>query len=113
MAYYGPPRDPTEVMGRRIFAFIIDTVIVGAVIVDLFCFGVVGLVTSLVTHPHRRVGDMVGGTFVVGTADAGRPVQASYAAQPAYAGAVPGGWGPPQEGQPQWGAPPQPQWGAP
>ncbi len=215
MAYYAPPRDPTEVMGRRIFAFIIDAVIVGAVfvalfsvsghrytdsptnacdvlrsresvsfcvqsgstvyelksseaaavygasavvnilnavvlqsitgasigklllglrvvgssgqkagfgrmlvrwlllIVDLFCFGVVGLVTSLVTHPHRRVGDMAGGTYVIGTADVGRPIQASYAAAPAYAGAVPGGWAPPQQGQPQWGAPPQPQWGAP
>src|SRR5262245_48040491 len=36
MAYYAPPRDPTEVMGRRIFAFLIDAVIVGAVFVALF-----------------------------------------------------------------------------
>ncbi len=43
-------------------------------IVDqFFCF-LVGLITVLVTHPHRRVGDMVAGTYVVATADAGRPV---------------------------------------
>src|SRR5437868_1037927 len=82
-------------------------------IVDqFFCF-VVGLVTVLATHPHRRVGDMVAGTYVVSAADVGRPVVPQIAVPP-YAYAGQGGWTPPGPGT-TWGAPPpaQPTWGAP
>ncbi|HTL87135.1 MAG TPA: RDD family protein [Acidimicrobiia bacterium] len=89
-------------------------------IVDLFCAGLVGLISVLATHPHRRVGDMVAGTYVIGTADVGQPVVAPMPPTYAYAGAtVAGGWAPPQPAQSGWGAPPpaqpaQPaQWGAP
>jgi uncharacterized RDD family membrane protein YckC len=93
-------------------------------IVDqVFCF-LVGLIIVLVTHPHRRVGDMVAGTYVVSTADAGRPV-VPQGAMPPYAYAGQGPWMPPAPGTPAWGAPsapgtpawgappPQPTWGAP
>jgi uncharacterized RDD family membrane protein YckC len=81
-------------------------------IVDLGCF-LVGLVTTLVTHPHRRVGDLVCGTYVVATSSVGVPViVATYpppgfgAPPPAYAHSVPGhypaGWG----GPAGWTAPP-------
>jgi uncharacterized RDD family membrane protein YckC len=86
-------------------------------IVDLFCAGLVGLISVLATHPHRRVGDMVAGTYVIGTADVGNPVVVSAAPSYAYAAApAAGGWAPPQPSQSGWGAPPpaQPaQWGAP
>jgi uncharacterized RDD family membrane protein YckC len=42
-------------------------------IVDGIC-GVLGLVVAALTTPHRRVGDFVAGTYVVGKTDAGRPV---------------------------------------
>ncbi len=62
-------------------------------IVDgFFCF-LVGLITVLVTNPHRRVGDFAAGTFVVGKAWVGTPI-----------GAAPPGYGPP----PGYGAPPGP-----
>jgi uncharacterized RDD family membrane protein YckC len=107
-------------------------------IVDFyFCF-LVGLITASVTHPHKRVGDMVATTFVVATGDVGVPVVVAPA-YPAYAtgyqpppaagwgappppagqqpwaqGAQPGAWGQPQP--PAWGAqpppPPPPAWGA-
>jgi len=82
-------------------------------IVDqFFCF-LVGLIVVLVTHPHRRVGDMVAGTYVVSAADVGRPVE-SQAAMPPYAYAGQGGWTPSAPGT-TWGAPPpaQPTWGTP
>ncbi len=81
-----------------------------------FCF-LVGLITMLVTHPHRRVGDMVAGTYVVSTADVGRPVTPQAGMPPPYAYAYTGagqpGWTPPAPGTPTWGAPPpeQPAWG--
>ena len=85
-------------------------------VVDSFCFYIVGIATSFATHPHKRVGDMVAGTFVVGHTDVGQPVTG---APPAYSGGyqAPGGWTPPgatPEQQP-WGAPPPPPaaWGAP
>jgi uncharacterized RDD family membrane protein YckC len=81
-------------------------------IVDLGCF-LVGLVSTLVTHPHRRVGDLVCGTYVVATSSVGVPViVATYpppefgAPPPGYAHSVPGhypaGWG----GPAGWTAPP-------
>ncbi len=81
------------------------------VVDQFFCF-LVGLIVVLATHPHRRVGDMVAGTYVVSSADAGRPV-VPPAAVPPYAYAGQGGWTPPAPGTPAWGAPPpQPTWGA-
>jgi uncharacterized RDD family membrane protein YckC len=86
-------------------------------IIDSFFFYLVGLITSLATHPHRRVGDLVATTFVVGHADVGQPVVPAF---PMYAGSYQtgGGWVPPGAApQPQaWGVPPpaQPQaWGVP
>ncbi|MDQ1477543.1 MAG: hypothetical protein QOE62_2772 [Actinomycetota bacterium] len=105
------------------------------IFVDNLCF-LIGLLTASLTHPHRRVGDMAAGTYVVALADVGRPVlgpafAGQYGAygQPGPAGWVPPGgapqaapgWGaPPAYGGPQaqpggWTAPPPPQptWGAP
>jgi uncharacterized RDD family membrane protein YckC len=82
--------------------------------VDQACFFIVGLIVVLVTHPHRRVGDMIAGTYVVSAADAGRPV-VPQVAMPPYAYSGQGGWSPPAPGAPAWGAPPpppQPTWGA-
>jgi len=47
----------------------------------------IGLVSVLVTHFHRRIGDFAGGTFVVGKASVGRPVGVVSGAVP-YGGAV-------------------------
>ena len=85
--------------------------------VDLGCF-LVGLVTTLATHPHRRVGDLVCGTYVVATSSVGQPViVASYPPPgsapppgygPAVAGQYPAGWGGPSGtgDPPGWNAPP-------
>jgi hypothetical protein len=77
-------------------------------IVDLGCF-LVGLITTFVTHPHRRVGDLVCGTYVVATSSVGLPVEVALYPAPAYGeppvyapGAYPAGWG----GPPGWNAPP-------
>lgn len=87
--------------------------------VDMLCAGIVGLVTSLATHPHKRVGDMAAGTFVVGHADMGTDAVPQLLAMsaPAYM-PPPGapGWGSPPPGAQGWGAPPPqapPPWGAP
>jgi uncharacterized RDD family membrane protein YckC len=83
-----------RVLGRWLF-----------LVVDLGLF-VVGLVTTLVTHPHRRVGDLVCGTYVVGVASVGRPVVVLPPAPPAFGAGrsayraprgapVPPGWGTP------------------
>src|SRR5437762_10309677 len=80
--------------------------------VVLGCF-LIGLVTTLVTHPHRRVGDLVCGTYVVATASVGEPVPVAYPPPgfgappppgygPAVAGHYPAGWG----GPAGWSAPP-------
>jgi hypothetical protein len=93
--------------------------------VDEFFCGLVGLITVLATHPHRRVGDMAAGTYVVSTADVGRPIVGAPSYTGAYAPPAAGGWQP-APGQPAWGTPPptgaqpwgaapptdQPTWGA-
>jgi uncharacterized RDD family membrane protein YckC len=86
---------------------------------QLFC-ALVGLISVFTTHPHRRVGDMVANTYVVATADVGRPVlppPPAYApvyAQPGYAHEGYGAWQPPQAGAPAWGnQPATPAWGEP
>jgi uncharacterized RDD family membrane protein YckC len=105
------------------------------IFVDNLCF-LIGLLTASLTHPHRRVGDMAAGTYVVALADVGRPVLGPAFAGPygAYGQPGPAGWVPPggaPQGAPGWGAPPpygappaqpggwsappppQPTWGAP
>lgn len=72
-------------------------------IVDAFCFYLVGLVSAFTSKGHRRVGDMAARTFVVGSKDRGRPVVvpglAAGAGAPAAAPAgattayPPGGYG--------------------
>lgn len=52
----------------------------------------VGPITAFTSTGHRRVGDMVAGTYVVSTSSVGAPVMPSVAAPPA--------------GQSSWGAPP-------
>jgi len=82
--------------------------------VDLGCF-LVGLVTTLATHPHRRVGDLVCGTYVVGVGSVGFPVDlpdpftpVQSTTPPAY-GAPPGAPVPPGWGTPSgWAAVPPP-----
>jgi uncharacterized RDD family membrane protein YckC len=41
-------------------------------VVDTLCL-IFGLVVAVITHPHRRVGDFVAGTYVIG-ADADQPI---------------------------------------
>jgi uncharacterized RDD family membrane protein YckC len=50
--------------------------------VDMLC-GILGLVVASLTHPHRRVGDMAAGTYVVGSADTERPIENPHTA-PVY-----------------------------
>lgn len=70
----------------------------------------VGGIAALTSNGHRRVGDMVAGTFVVGTASVGRPVDTPAVAAPAGAPA----WGSAPQSQPQaWQhqpTAPQPTW---
>jgi hypothetical protein len=73
--------------------------------IDLGCF-LVGLVTTLATRPHRRVGDLVCGTYVVAVADVGHPVGLPDAFAPVQS-AVPTAYGAPP------GAPVPPGWGTP
>ncbi len=79
-------------------------------IVDGFpwCFPLVGLIVAFSSKGHRRVGDMLANTFVVGKAFRGRPVVV-----PGMAPAVPPGY-PPSGQYPAPGGYQQPgAWGAP
>ncbi len=78
---------------------------------DSICFALVGLITSLTSDRHRRVGDMAAGTLVVGKSHVGNPPNtvsfggatpwASTTPPPSWspAGAAPpptaGAWSPP------------------
>jgi uncharacterized RDD family membrane protein YckC len=78
-------------------------------IVDQFFCALVGLITALATHPHRRVGDMAAGTFVVAKESVGTPIATQMGMAP-----YPQSWTPPSQttwGQPSAGGD-QP-WGAP
>lgn len=84
-------------------------------VVDGLCFYLVGFIVALTTNGHRRIGDMAAKTFVVRSADAGRPIVVPGMAPPPVAGyAYPGApqqpWGgvpgsPPGSEAP-WGTPP-------
>jgi uncharacterized RDD family membrane protein YckC len=69
---------------------------------------IIGLVVALVTQRNQRVGDLVGGTFVVDKNFAGAIPGAQPAAVPAG-----GGYGPPPSGTPSAAAPPPQQGGQP
>jgi hypothetical protein len=97
------------------------------IIDSTFCF-LIGLITASVTHPHRRIGDMAAGTFVVAKESMGRPIPTASASYIPYApapqqqhqqqpaptaggGFAPGTYGtslPPSASTP---APAQPAWG--
>jgi len=83
-------------------------------IVDAFFCFLVGLLTASLTHPHKRVGDMAAGTFVVGVASMGTPIPQNVGmVYTGYPPAPPGAYGA-QPGAPAWGADPNAgQWGAP
>lgn len=75
-------------------------------IVDAFCI-LPGLITSLVSKGHRRIGDMAAGTYVVRADAAGQPVQLDAPA-PAYTASAYPPQAPTTGGQPaadaQWDA---------
>jgi uncharacterized RDD family membrane protein YckC len=83
------------------------------VIVDAACV-LIGLLTASLTHPHRRVGDFVAGTYVIGSADVGRPIR-RMSPPPFEQTPVTAAWVPPATTAPQqqWGGPQPQQWGAP
>jgi uncharacterized RDD family membrane protein YckC len=83
-----------RVLGRWLF-----------LIVDLGIL-IVGVVTTLLTHPHRRVGDLVCGTYVVGVASVGHRVVVLPPPPPAF-GTSPSAYGAPA------GSPVPPGWGTP
>jgi uncharacterized RDD family membrane protein YckC len=72
-------------------------------LVDAGCV-LVGLITVLATNPHRRVGDLVCGTYVVSRLSVGRPIGAFRYAAPVYSEAAPDGPGPAslKAPPPQW-----------
>lgn len=62
-------------------------------IVDGLCL--VGFFVAAFTHPHRRIGDMAAGTYVVAKGSVGQPIGAPATAPPADYAAQPGAWQPP------------------
>jgi len=78
--------------------------------VDLGCF-LVGAITSAVTRGHRRVGDLVGGTYVVAATSVGYPPEPGSGYGPPAWGQP--GYGPPGYATPGYGQPPTPGWGPP
>jgi uncharacterized RDD family membrane protein YckC len=73
-------------------------------IVDAAVCFLIGLVTALASRGHRRVGDMVANTYVVGQADVGSPPVPTLAYGVPSSGTPPSGWTPPTS------APPAPGW---
>ena len=85
----GPDGQPANI-GRHALRWIV------MLIDGVFTLCICGLVTSLVSKGHRRLGDMAASTYVVGRADVGRPI--TVPGQIAPAGM------PPPGAQPQWDA---------
>ena len=88
---HGQIAKPLRVFGRWVF-----------LVVDLgFCL--VGCISILVTHPHRRLGDFVFGTYVISLRSVGRPIGGEMALTASAKGA------PSTNGSPEnWTAPPAP-----
>lgn len=88
-------------------------------VVDGFpwCFPLVGLITGLAVKGHRRVGDLVAATMVVGKASVGvvPGAGAPMAAPGAWVPPPPGQWSPPAAPTDPWAPPPAPSdvWAAP
>ncbi len=100
-------------------------------IVDFFLCGLIGLILTLATKGHRRLGDLAAGTLVVRKRDVGKVRFANgavLAADPSSNFGAPGGdlgggfgapnpgWGAPAAGGPGWQAPgaaAAPSWGTP
>ena len=94
-----------------------------------FCIPIVGLVTANASKGHRRVGDMVAGTFVVDKGQVGLVPHVAGVNNPAplHAAAYPAAYGPapwpgtpgsgalpvPGSYPPAWGTPPPAPWGTP
>lgn len=57
------------------------------------CF--VGFFVAAFTHPHRRLGDMAAGTYVVAKSSVGRPVGTPAVVPPPVYAPQSGGWQPP------------------
>jgi len=83
-------------------------------VVDQGCF-LVGVITSAVTPGHRRVGDLVGATYVIAATSVGYPPEPGAGAGYGLAPYGSPGWGQPSGyGQPGYGQPPGPTgWGPP
>jgi uncharacterized RDD family membrane protein YckC len=64
---------------------------------------IVELIVACATKPHRRIGDMAAGTYVVPQSRVGTPVKQPPAASP-YWTPAPQPWG--QQPAPSWGQPP-------
>lgn len=82
-----------------------------------FCFfaPLVGFIAMMATRHHRRLGDRVAGTFVVGVADVGRPPTGAWAGGPASAPPGTSPWSTSDPTTPPPGAPDgqgTPQWDA-
>jgi hypothetical protein len=76
-----------------------------------FCF-LIGFLTAAFSHPHRRLGDMAAGTYVVPKTAVGTPL---FAAPQAWTPQPQAGWGPPPAaGTQTWGpGAPAPGWSPP
>jgi uncharacterized RDD family membrane protein YckC len=78
-------------------------------IVDGFCFALVGIITSSTTKGHRRVGDMAASTLVVAKSQLGHPVNVPGVTSPVYdayaTGSYPGAYPAPTGGYGQVGGP--------
>lgn len=72
-------------------------------IIDYFFCLLIGLISSIATKKHQRVGDMVAKTFVVGKNDVGRPIGSPVMAADPYGtpvGAAAGAYGAPAAAAP-------------
>ena len=88
---HGQIAKPLRMVGRWVF-----------LVVDLgFCL--VGCISIVATHPHRRLGDFVFGTYVISLRSVGRPIGGEMALTASAKGA------PSTNGSPEnWTAPPAP-----
>lgn len=73
-------------------------------IVDGLCCAIPGMIAAFSSKGHKRVGDMVAGTFVVSKSSTGSPLQPGAAGYgPGYAAGSPTGWAEAPSGPTSWG----------